>query len=349
MKRKCLLLIVTALLFTISGATAQVHKSLYVDKSGSMIAEITEEEANTVTHLTVVGKINAIDFRHLRDEFPRLEVLDISNVSIKTYVGKQGTHYDKTYVYPPNCIPAYAFCRMENEVPHGKLSLRKIILSEKIKNIEDAAFLGCNNLEICQINKKTPPNLLENALSDTITAVFIPLGTRDEYRLKNRWENFAFIEGEPTEAKIQISGQSSLKAELQEVGLQPKNINILTIEGKLDLEDLKLIKDYMTNLVSVDISQTNATVLPDFTFAQKKYMLKIKLPHGLKTIGQRVFSGCGRLSGTLILPPNVTSIEYGAFIGCDNLQRVIATGDKLTTLGDKLFGDADSKLQYEKR
>ena len=55
----------------------------------------------------------------------------------------------------------------------------------------------------------------------------------------------------------------------------------------------------MPNLVSLDISKTNATTIPDFTFAQKKYLLKIKLPHNLKTIGQRVFSNCGRLAGTL--------------------------------------------------
>ena len=49
---------------------------------------------------------------------------------------------------------------------------------------------------------------------------------------------------------------------------------------------------------SLDISKTNATTIPDFTFAQKKYLLKIKLPHNLKPIGLRVFSNCGRLDNT---------------------------------------------------
>jgi len=347
--RKQLLFIGILLLANIFGAAAQVYKALYVDKSGTMISQITEEEANSVTNLTVVGKINAIDFRSLRDLFPKLEVLDISNVDIKAYAGKQGTHADKFYVYPPNCIPAYAFCNMDDGTPKGKLSLKKVILSEKIKNIEDGAFMGCSNLHICQINKKTAPNLLEYALADTVTAIFIPLGTRDEYRLKKRWENFAFIEGEPVEAKLQIGLQSSLQAEVQAAGLQPKNINFLTIEGKLDAADLKLITDYMPNLVSVDISKTTVPVLPDFTFAQKKYLLRIQLPQGLKAIGQRVFSGCGRLSGTLILPPDVASIDYGAFIGCDNLKSVVVTGNKLTAIGENLFGDSSGRLYYENK
>ena len=69
----------------------------------------------------------------------------------------------------------------------------------------------------------------------------------------------------------------------------------------------------------------------------------------LKSIGQRAFSGCGRLCGTLELPPGVTAIEYGAFMGCDNLRYVLATGDKITTLGDNLFGNGKDKLTYKKK
>ena len=136
--------------------------------------------------------------------------------------------------------------------------------------------------------------------------------------------------------------------EILKAGLQPRDINFLTVEGKLDNADFKLIRDYMPNLVAVDISKTNATAIPDFTFSQKKYLLKIKLPRNLKSIGQRVFSNCGRLCGTLELPAGVTAIEFGAFMGCDNLRYVVATGDKITTVGDSLFGEGvPSKLIYK--
>ena len=102
----------------------------------------------------------------------------------------------------------------------------------------------------------------------------------------------------------------------------------------------------MHNLVRVDLSRSNATVIPDYTFTQKKYLLNNKLPHGLKSIGQRAFSGCGRLCGTLVLPSGVTAIEYGAFMGCDNLRHVLATVNKITTLGDNLFGNDKDKLIY---
>ena len=296
------LLISFLLVASTLGATAQVSKTYYVSKPGTLISMMTEEEANSITHLTLTGKLNAEDFRHLRDEFPSLKVLDISNAEIKMYSGKAGTYPNgKFYIYMANFVPAYAFSNVVNGMTKGKQTLEKVILSEKIKNIEDAAFKGCDNLKICQIRKKTAPNLLP------------------------------------------------LEDEIMKAGLQPRDINFLTIEGKLDNADFKLLRDYMPNLVSLDISKTNATSIPDFTFSQKKYLLKIKLPHNLKTIGQRVFSNCGRLAGTLELPASVTAIEFGAFMGCDNLRFVLATGDKITTLGDELFGNGvPSKLIYKK-
>lgn len=336
------------------GAAAQVgktvSKTLYVSKPGTLISTMTIEEANSVTHLTLTGKLNAEDFRHLRDEFASLKVLDISNAEIKMYSGKMGTYPNgKFYMYLPNFIPAYAFSNIEDGVTKGKSTLEKIILSEKTKNIEDAAFKGCKNLKVCQIRKKTAPNLLPEALADSVTAIFVPLGSSDEYRYKNRWENFAFIEGEPVETTLQVGLMGKLEDEIIKAGLQPKDINFLTIEGKLDNADFKLIRDYMPNLVAVDISKTNATAIPDFTFSQKKYLLRIQLPHNLKSLGQRVFSNCGRLCGTVELPASVTAIEFGAFMGCDNLRHVQATGNKITTLGDDIFGSGGvNKLIYKK-
>lgn len=70
---------------TTPGIMAQpIKKQYFVSKAGTLISMMTEDEANSVTHLTLTGKINAEDFRHLRDEFKNLEVLDISNAEIKS-------------------------------------------------------------------------------------------------------------------------------------------------------------------------------------------------------------------------------------------------------------------------
>ena len=204
-------------------SSAQTSKRYTVAKPGTLVEMLTEEEANEITHLVLQGKLNAIDFRHLRDEFKKLQILDISNASISMYAGKNGTHPDRFYVYPANCIPSYAFCKQINDsVFAGKTSLTQVILSDKVKNIEDGAFKGCTNLKICQIRKKTPPNLLPGALADSVTAVFVPLGSSDAYRNGKRWETFAFIEGEPVGVTVQIAAMGSLASELIHAAYSPK-------------------------------------------------------------------------------------------------------------------------------
>lgn len=332
-----------------SALAQQTVKKLYVAKPGTMVELLTEEEANQITHLTLQGRINAVDFRHLRDDFTALKALDLSGATISNYLGKHGTHPDSHYIYPANCIPAYAFCQRTSDTTYvGKESLEHIILSDKIRNIEDAAFKGCKNLHICQIRRKTAPNLLPGALADSITAIFVPLGSSDSYRIKPHWGSFAFVEGEPCHASITLQASQSLGSELVKQGIQPKEVNFLVVSGKMDEADFKLIRDYMPNLVSIDLTESEATAIPEFTFTQKEYLLRVQLPKQLERIGQRAFSGCSRLCGTLHLPATVTAIEFGAFVGCDNLRYVAAHGNRITALGDNLFGGGKDRLIYVK-
>ena len=340
------LLILAVVLCTAGSALAQKTKKIYVPKAGTMVELLTEEEANKITHLRLMGKLNAVDFRHLRDEFTQLRSLDLSQASISLYAGKGGTK-EGFHIYPANTIPMFAFCKsMDGQTYVGKETLARIILPPGLKEIGKAAFKGCNKLGICQIRADKAPSLQDEALADSITAIFVPEGSSNTYRSQEKWKTFAFVEGEPTSVKVQISRMGSLASELIQRGKQPNDVNFLTIEGKLDEADFTLIRDYMPNLVYINMENSNATSIPEYTFTQKKFLLRVLLPKGLQSIGQRAFSGCTRLCGTLQLPPTLTAIEFGAFIGCDNLRRVVVTGNNLTTLGDKLFGEGESKLVY---
>ena len=57
-----LLLISFILAANALGAVAQVSKTYFVSKPGTLISMMTEDEANSITHLTLTGKINAEDF-----------------------------------------------------------------------------------------------------------------------------------------------------------------------------------------------------------------------------------------------------------------------------------------------
>ena len=83
MKLRKILLAIAGLALMLN-ASAQKSKRYYVAKPGTLVELMTEAEANEITQLTLQGKLNAIDFRHLRDEFKNLQQLDISNASIST-------------------------------------------------------------------------------------------------------------------------------------------------------------------------------------------------------------------------------------------------------------------------
>lgn len=159
MKLRKILLAVAGLALMLN-ASAQKSQRYYVAKPGTLVELTTEAEANEITQLTLQGKLNAVDFRHLRDEFKNLQLLDISNASISMYAGKNGTYPNRFYVYPANCIPAYAFCKqMDNSTFVGKETLTRIILptrprTSKMLPLRDAkisryARYGRKRLPIC--------------------------------------------------------------------------------------------------------------------------------------------------------------------------------------------------------
>lgn len=86
-------------------ASAQKSRTLFVARPGTLVEMLTEEEANEITQLTLQGKLNAIDFRHLRDEFKNLSVLDISTASISLYAGKKGTYPNQFMCTRPIVFP----------------------------------------------------------------------------------------------------------------------------------------------------------------------------------------------------------------------------------------------------
>ena len=68
------ILLVAGLGIMISNVSAQTSRRYTVAKPGTLVEMLTEEEANEITHLVLQGKLNAVDFRHLRDEFKKLQI-----------------------------------------------------------------------------------------------------------------------------------------------------------------------------------------------------------------------------------------------------------------------------------
>lgn len=323
-------------------------KIVYVKKAGSLISELTLQEANSLTELVVIGRINAVDFKNIRDDFKSLEVLDLSEADIRSYMGSNGTGGSSLRVYSANAIPEHAFSTPSEHTPVGKVTLREVTLPHSIRSINQFAFANCPQLQIINCKSKRPPSLKEGALSSQRTAIFVPAGSKDKYDNHKEWSKFAVIDREPLSLAVHVEKGQSLEHVLSHNRIQPKDINFLTLTGYISTNDMMLIRDYMANIVTIDLKNTDLVEIPEYTFAQKVNLLSIQLPSNLRVIGLRAFDNCNKLGPNLFLPETVTTLSFGAFNDCSSLESVIATGSNLTAISEKLFGERErNRIVYK--
>ncbi len=139
----------------VSGFAAQ---KIYVTQSampitvqvnaGELYSTLTPNRLNTIESLVVTGTLDARDFKTMRDYMPLLSSVDLTNVNIIEYTGKEGTFLSETLTYPANQIPAFSFCRVYYEYNQlagwiGKTTLKVFKLPESIESIGTYAFYRC--------------------------------------------------------------------------------------------------------------------------------------------------------------------------------------------------------------
>lgn len=146
MKKQILLLI--SLLVSIV-VQAQIYKTVNNLTPGSLITILTTNELTTINSLRLTGTMDARDFKTMRDNMPKLSVVDLSDVTIAEYTGQGGTSLlmgepVQDITYPANTIPDGAF--YEGFYFNENKNLSYVNLPSSITSIGNSAFFLCNNL-----------------------------------------------------------------------------------------------------------------------------------------------------------------------------------------------------------
>ncbi len=124
----------------------------------------------------------------------------------------------------------------------------------------------------------------------------------------------------------------------------------LKVTGCINVRDFDFMRDEMTVLQSINlkevkvkpIGQTEGLIsrtkdaIPDDAFFGKTTLLRVILPDELKFIGLRAFEGSS-ITGSLIIPEGVTTIDNDAFSGCRNLTGTLSLPTTLKTIGGNTF------------
>jgi len=296
---------------------AQVSKTVNCT-AGGLSSALTASEKSTITNLTLTGSIDARDFKTMRDNMPVLAVLDMSRVSISTYIGTEGTDdYQNSTVYAVNTIPACAFSGPGNN--WGKKSLTKVVLPENITVIGNWSFEKCTGITSLNI-PSTVSIIGEQAMLglnlDTINIPFAVKTIGENAFLQNganivvakENHNYSSVDGVLFDKDMKLimhcpvskSGRYTMPLSVEEIGLNAFNS--------------------CTELTDV-VSSSRLRIIGNCAFMACSKLKTISFPSTLTRISSAAFSSCSNLE-SVNLPNSVTEVSIGAFQFCTNMKSI---------------------------
>ena len=197
-------------------------------------------------------------------------------------------------------------------------------LASTVTSIGEYAFSG-TQISVVRSEATVPPTLSNNSLPDAWVAAFVPEGYAETYRAAAVWEDKVILDKE-VHADVTVSKEGNLAIDINEqAGIAPALVTHLKVHGPLGAQDFTIMRENMTVLYDLDMSDAKVSVIPENAFnnVKKKVMMNVILPASLLRIEKNAFYGCSGLNGSLVLPEGVKFIGWGAFRGCTSLDEVV--------------------------
>lgn len=137
------------------------------------------------------------------------------------------------------------------------------------------------------------------------------------------------------ENTIRVSEAGTLAKILE--GYDKNSITTLKVIGSINDNDIVALR-ILPKLSNLDLEDVYLTSLPRHAFFQNKTLTSIKLPKTLKEIGSYAFWRC-KLTGNLIIPTGVTTIEMCAFAECNKLTGNLIIPEGVISVGELAFSN----------
>jgi hypothetical protein len=269
---------------------AQVVKTINIT-AGTLSTALTTTEKNTITNLTLTGNIDATDFVTMRENMPKLSVIDLSGVNIVAYSGNfgpLGTIGSNAAQYNANAIPSCAFDNPNTW--NGKPSLTSILLPVTDTSIGDRAFEDCSAL----------------------TSVTIPTSVT--------------IIGSYSFSSCSALSSIVIPSSVTYIG-NGVFINTILTSVSIPSSVTKLGKNafqYCEKLTSVTFENPcSITYIEPYTFSRCISLKNFTVPSSVQRIGGYAFETNSAL-GSFSLPSSVTSMGLSVFFNCGSLVAFYA-------------------------
>lgn len=295
-----------------------------------LYSSLKKEEIHTLTALVVYGELNARDFRMMRDSMPQLTMIDLSNASIKSYYGNEGTNGNTLYM--EDVIPPNAFFKTGSTVASNNLSI--FVFPPDINAIGDEAFKMLKNLTVIRI-----PDMVRSigaeAFSNCTGLDSVYMGNSVNIIGPYAFSNCALSNLNLPNSLLSIGGSAFMNASklisvtipnsVSSIGAEAFNncryLNAIDIPNSMTTLENGVFR-YCVSMSNVSIPNS-ITSIKEFAFYRCQSLKEITIPPLVKTISNKAFSYCNALK-SFTIPSTVTRIETGAFEACWNLTSIYA-------------------------
>ena len=216
-------------------------------------------------------------------------------------------------------------------------ALTSIVIPESVTSIGSYAFFYCDALTSIRIEATTPPSVGSYAFPTiNAIAIYIPDNTLSAYQ--QVWgAKYSYINNE-TILSLHVEVPGTLSDLIFDAGMRPVNVAKLTLTGTLNDDDFTCMRETMTSLVDVDLSEITNT--SGVNFNDKTNLMRVVLPANLTSIGISAFRSCSSLASVTI-PDSVTSIGTSAFFECSSLTSIVIP-ESVTSIGSYAFNSCDN-------
>ncbi|MFZ4725393.1 MAG: leucine-rich repeat domain-containing protein [Paludibacter sp.] len=314
---------------------AQVSKSVTVAKAGTLgTTALTATELSTVTNLTIIGNLDARDFKIMRDNMPALAVLNMSAVSIKAFTGAYGTipgrdinttSYIYSMSYLANEIPENSFYEGKVTPYKSKTSLTSVILPNSITSIASKAFYGCTGLVTLNI-PTTITSIGTYAFAGCTGVTALTIGNGATAIGSNAFDGCTGLTSITMGANVISIGSYAFNNCNKLISL---NIpNSVTSIGTYAFE-------LCTSITDLTIG-TGVTTIGANAFEFCMALTIVTLPDALTTLGGFAFQFCSALT-TINIGTKVTALGEGAFANCGSVNVINCQKLVPPTLGLNCF------------